>query len=215
MFTLIEVVELVITVFALGYIFSGFIQKPMHPIKMLLKNRFFDWEDVKYSALVVAPAVILHELGHKFIGLALGYEAIFHASYVGLAIGAFLRIIGSPFLFFIPGWVSIPGAATASFDFAVIALAGPAVNLILYFISWGLLVSNKYPKFNTAFYLSKQINLLLFAFNMIPFSIFDGAKILSGAPYLYIGTVAIAAIGIYATFKIKLKPKKILPIYRL
>ena len=70
MFTLVEIFELIITVFAIGYIFSGFIRKPAHPLKILLKNRYFNWEDTKYSAMIVAPAVILHELGHKFVGIA-------------------------------------------------------------------------------------------------------------------------------------------------
>ncbi len=214
MFTLIEIIELTITVFALGYIFSGFIQKPAHPLRALFKSRYFDWEDTKYSAMVVAPAVIIHELGHKFVGMSLGYASTFHMSSFGLMIGAFLRIIGSPFLFFVPGYVSIPGAVGMPIHFAWIALAGPLVNLALYLISWALLQSNKYPKYNRAFWLSKQINLLLFAFNMIPFSIFDGAKVLRGAPYLYLGVVAIAAVGIFATLKIRLKPKKELPVYR-
>lgn len=214
MFTLVEIFELVITVFALGYIFSGFIRKPDHPIRELFKSSYFDWEDTKYSAMIVAPAVILHELGHKFIGLALGYASTFHASYFGLAVGAFLRIVGSPFIFFIPGYVSIANVGIP-IHFAWIALAGPLVNLALYFISWALFESNKYPKWNRALWLSKQINLLLFAFNMIPVGFFDGAKVLQGAPYLYLGAVAVSAIAIYGTFKIKLKPKKQLPVYRL
>lgn len=208
MFTLIEIIELAITVFALGYIFSGFIQKPTDPIRAFLKSReLFDWEDTKYSAMIVAPAVILHELGHKFVGLALGYASTFHASYFGLAIGAFLRIIGSPFIFFVPGYVSISNVGVP-IHFAWIALAGPLVNLALYFISWGLFESSRYPKWNRVLWISKQINLLLFAFNMIPFGFFDGAKVLAGSWQLYLGIAAVSGIAIYGTFKIKIKQKR-------
>ncbi len=215
MFTLAEIIDLVVTVFALGYIFSGFIRKPTDPLRAVLKSRYFNWEDVKYSAIIVAPAVILHELGHKFVGMAMGYVSTFHASYFGLGIGAFLRIVGSPFLFFIPGYVSVPAVSTP-IHLAWIAVAGPLVNLALYFISWGLLNSDKYPKYNRAFWLSKQINLLLFAFNMIPFGFFDGAKVIKGSWQLYLGTVGISAAAIYATFKMKFKSKrrKDLPVYR-
>ena len=64
-----EIVDVLILTFALGYIFSDMIRKP--------KNFDFlgsDFNDFKYAALIVTPAVLLHELAHKGVGIYFGYE---------------------------------------------------------------------------------------------------------------------------------------------
>jgi len=205
LFTITEIVELIITVLALGYIFSGMIRKPKGVADMMFENRFFDWENIKYSMAVVAPAVIIHELGHKFIAVALGYSATYHMVSWGLGLGVILRLIGSSFIFFIPGYVAIAGIAGITKEFSYIALAGPLVNLTLFFISWGVLRANIYTKLRRAFYISKQINLWLFGLNMIPIAMFDGAKVLKGFWQLYVAVIGLAALGIWATFKLDKK----------
>jgi len=67
-----EIVDVLILTFALGYIFSDMIRKP--------KNFDFlgsDFNDFKYAALIVTPAVLLHELAHKGVGIYFGYDSIF------------------------------------------------------------------------------------------------------------------------------------------
>jgi len=179
LFTLTEVIHIVLTVLALGYIFSGWIRKPKHPLEMMGESRFFDWENVKFAAMVAAPAVVLHELGHKFVAVAYGYSAHYVMSTFGMAIGVVLRLVNAPFLFFLPGYVTVPGV-TDPVTLATIAFAGPLVNLILFGASWALLNSNKYHKYNHMFYISKQINLLLFVFNMLPLWGLDGSKVYRG-----------------------------------
>jgi Zn-dependent protease len=182
-FTGTEIIEIAITVFAIGFIFAGFIKKRTHyDIEELLEGyswkKFFNWEDIKFSTAIVAPAIIFHELGHKFVGLALGYASYYKMSSFGLGLGVFLRIIGSRFLFFLPGYVVVPAAD--KIDMAIIAFAGPAVNLILLAISWAMLESGKFKKYSRALWISKQINLWLFIFNMIPIPPLDGSKVLAG-----------------------------------
>jgi len=47
------------------------------------------WKDFKFAIIITAPAVILHELAHKFVAMAMGLTATFHAWYTGLGIGVF------------------------------------------------------------------------------------------------------------------------------
>ncbi len=190
-----EIVDLIILVVALGYIFSGFVRKP----KNLLEHftRRFNWDDMWYAALVVSPAVVFHELAHKAVGLFYGFDSVLHISIIGLGIGVVLRYIKSPIIFFVPAFVASSAAVAYPAQFAILALAGPATNFALYWISEGLYLMRKWPKHNHAFIVSKQINLWLFMLNMIPIGFFDGAKVLAGNPYLYLGFALIAGVSIY------------------
>ena len=182
LFTLWEIVSIIITIFAIGYILSGFIKKPVkNSIEYIPKSRIFNWEDVKYAAMITAPAVILHELAHKFTALSYGYPAYYQMIWWGLGIGIVLRLVGSRFIFFIPGAVFIaPAVINFPMTYAVIAFAGPAVNLSLFIASWYLLKINAFPKWTHALYISKLINLWLFIFNMLPIPPLDGSKVYYG-----------------------------------
>lgn len=182
LFTLSEIAQILITIVAIGFIFSGFIKKPrVHDyFEDLLHSRgrwsrFFNWDDFKFSTAIVAPAIILHELAHKFAGFALGYASYYQMSGFGLSIGVFLRLIGSRFLFFLPGYVVVPAAD--KIHMGLIAFAGPAVNLALFGVSWAMLESGRFRKYARALYISKLINLWLFIFNMLPIPPLDGSKV--------------------------------------
>ncbi len=173
LFTIWEVVQIALTVVIVGFIFSSRIRKPRTELEEYLTTNI--WTDIKYAALAAAPAVVLHELMHKFIALGYGFSAHYVASWWGLAIGAFLKIIGSGFIFFLPGYVSIQGFGTA-LQFGLTALAGPLTNLILFLVSWIVVERNLMPRYSHLWATSKQINLWLFAFNMLPIPGLDGFK---------------------------------------
>jgi Zn-dependent protease len=176
--SLMEIIHLVIMTAALGYIFMNFIKSPRTVNSMLEPKKRFNWHDFKFAALVTAPGIILHEMGHKFVGLAMGIQTEFHASYFGLFLGMFLKWIGSPFIIFAPGYVSFAGTIT-DFQRFLTSFAGPFMNLALFFTAHLILERKKHltrPQ-AIALYLTKQINLFLFIFNMIPFPPFDGYAI--------------------------------------
>ena len=191
-----EIINLIVLVFALGYIFSGFIKKPRSVLEMLTQKHF-DWDDLKYAAIIVSPAVILHELAHKVVGLLYGFDSILQISSFGLGLGVFLRYIGSPLIFFVPAYVSSSSAAAYPAQFAILALAGPATNFALYWVSEGAFLLRKWPKWNHAFMISKKINLWLFIFNMLPFGIVVGGKVLHGAPIIYLSFTVLGGLLIY------------------
>lgn len=179
MFTLWEIAQIIITILAVGYIFSGIIRKPKHPLEAIFENKWFDWENVKYAALATAPAVIFHEFAHKFLALGFGYQAIYQASWFGLAIGIFLRLASPGFIFFIPGYVSVSGIGSA-FNFGLVALVGPLINLAMFAFAWVALRRNWWPKWHRVLHLTKIINLWLFIFNMLPIPGLDGFKFYYG-----------------------------------
>ncbi len=179
--TPLEVIYLILLTIAVGYIFSGFIRIP--------KRReyygehspgLFNWENIKFAAIVAAPAIILHEFAHKFVALGFGLSASFQILWFGLLLGVVLRLINSPFLILAPAFVSIP-ALTSPAQGAWIAAAGPLMNLCLFFASSYLLRrKNLKKKEFIGLVISKKLNLLLFIFNMIPFPPLDGYRVLEG-----------------------------------
>ncbi|MCK5107843.1 MAG: hypothetical protein KAQ83_03890 [Nanoarchaeota archaeon] len=94
MFNFHEILDIVIMSLAMGFIFKDVFKKPGHaydPINYYKKN--FNWDDFKFAVMVTAPAVILHEFGHKFTAIAFGATATFNAAYLFLAIGLVMKLL--------------------------------------------------------------------------------------------------------------------------
>ena len=184
-FSLIEIIDIIIMTVVVGYIFMAFLRKPTPDY--YLKKQSFDWESFKLACWITGPALILHELAHKFVALGYGYQATFHAAYVFLALGVILRLMKSNFIFFVPAYVAIGCKAAVNctippLQSALIAGAGPFTNFAL-FIASALVLKYKKKmskKTRVILHLTKLINLFLFIFNMLPFYIFDGYKFFTG-----------------------------------
>ncbi|MBT3691442.1 M50 family metallopeptidase [Candidatus Woesearchaeota archaeon] len=182
--TFVEIIKLAITSLALGIIFMGlFSRKPKNVYDMMHKKRF-KWEDLRFAIIIAAPAVVLHELAHKFVAMGFGYTASFEIFYWGLGIGLLLRLFNSPFLIIAPGYVTIGQAALSNpLAYKLIAFAGPLINLVLWFVAF-IIIKTKREELShgaLSFWLmTRNINLMLFIFNMIPFGPFDGAKVFFG-----------------------------------
>lgn len=178
--TLMEVVRILITIVAISYIFSGMIKLKPTTYDYLKPKKFIDWADLKFAALISAPGIILHEMSHKFTSIAFGLPSEYFVSYFGLSLGVLLKLIASPFILIIPGYVTVPGT-TPPLTSAIIAFAGPAINLILWIGSWLML---KYSNLNRRNFIiltaTKKINMILFLFNMIPIPPLDGSKVVLG-----------------------------------
>ncbi len=180
--SLSEVIDLIIMTAAIGFIFSRFFKEPSadyDPLKAYTKKRFFDWDNFKFAAMVTAPAIILHEMAHKFVALSFGAQAVFHAAYTWLGLGVLLRLMNFGFIFFIPGYVSYFSASLTHLQIALIAVAGPLTNLLIFFAATYMLKRVMSKKWRATLYLTKQINLFLFIFNMLPIKPFDGGHFFS------------------------------------
>lgn len=173
--TLGEIISLGIITVVLGYIFADYFmpRNPLFQFKPGLK-------EIKLAAMVVAPAVIIHELFHKFVAMSFGLPALFKVYWMGLAIAFALKMFNSPILILAPAYVMYPATAS-SFQNMLIAFAGPFANLLMWV---GATVWLKYGKLShkqaMLLYMVKKINILLFIFNMIPLPPFDGYYVFSG-----------------------------------
>lgn len=185
LFTLPELIDIVIMSLALGFIFKDIFKKKIivtkdyDPIKAYTSfTSSSAYQNFIFAILVTAPAVILHEFGHKFMAINFGATATFNAAYLFLGIGILLKLMNVGFVFFVPAYVSWVGRVTAQ-QASMIAFAGPLVNLIIWLSAAAWLkygkVNEKYLQF---FVLTKKINMFLFIFNMIPIPGFDGYHVI-------------------------------------
>lgn len=183
----LEIIYLIITTVVVGFIFSGYIpstkriEKQDELLSKYEKPSLLDWEAIKFTILVAAPGIIFHELGHKFLALLLGMGAIFKIFWFGLGLGFLLKLLNSPILILAPGYVEISGA-TSTLDLTLVAFSGPLVNLVLWVGSLYVLKTNRKltNKASLAVLLTKQINMFLFIFNMLPIPPLDGFKVWTG-----------------------------------
>lgn len=176
-----EIIDLILMTFFVGYIFSDRIPVRRENYDPLLHyKRGFDFEGLKFAILATAPAIIMHELAHKFVALGFGLDAVFFAFYretFTLMLGILTiisKLTGFGFMFFVPGFVSISGIGT-HLQFAITAFAGPFVNLVLWLGARFLLKNKNYKKRHyLLLLLTSRINMFLFIFNMLPIPGFDG-----------------------------------------
>lgn len=182
-FTIYEIIDIIVMCVALGYIFQDYVApqiarvKEYDPIKEFAKKQ--DFSQFWLAIAVTAPAIILHEFGHKFVALAFGATATFEAAYGFLVFALILKYFKAPFLFFVPAYIAWSGPVD-SFGIFWIAIAGPLVNGLLWLASYTALKLNKVPKKYVPFViLTKKINGFLAIFNMIPLFGFDGSHVFS------------------------------------
>ncbi len=188
--TSVEVRDLFLSLVALVIAFS-----------VLGERKMPGWETILILTVGVGTGFLLHEMAHKFVALHFGYFAEYRANMAGLALAIVMAFGG--FLFAAPGAVMISksNAPLESYmqdsfgqeeqrirekrEILLISLAGPMTNIvlaILFFLLVVTLVSSEsgssllMPAANFAI----TINLILAAFNMLPFGPLDGKKIFDG-----------------------------------
>jgi Zn-dependent protease len=206
MFTIFEVLDVAVMTAVIGYLFHDVLRAPHGHGKRDIIDYYrgmrhgFSWHDFWWAAGIVLPSILVHELGHKFAGLAMGLQSTFHAACstahllpggapfldtfcLLTVVSIVLKVAGVPFLFFVPGYVSTAGVATGMQQF-LLAIAGPAVNLVFWLGARQLRLSKARitRKQRHALYLLffEKINMFLFIFNMIPIPGFDGWQVLMG-----------------------------------
>jgi Zn-dependent protease len=147
------------------------------------------------SMLTVGTGFLLHELAHKLVAVGFGQTAEFRADYSMLGLAVLAALAG--FLFAAPGAVYHRGRITTR-ENGLIALAGPLTNvalagafLALWVVATGFL--------GVAGRLGFVVNVLLAAFNMIPFGPLDGRKVLTWNRSVFAvvaGTTGVLAVGL-------------------
>ena len=182
-----EIIDIVVMTIAIGYIFSRFFRREpkegYDPLTYYKKNTLV--EDIKFGAMIAAPAVVLHELAHKFVAMGFGASATLHApGLFGIPYGMYLLVIllihlNFPIIFFVGGYVS--HGFLPPLQSSLVAFAGPFTNLLLWLAGMSLI---KYKLIDRKYYrtigLMAKLNLFFFIFNMIPIPGFDGFHVFRG-----------------------------------
>jgi Zn-dependent protease len=165
-------------VISISFSISALFQYPQYP-------QIFYQEFLLYAA-TAGVGFLLHELAHRTTARRYGCYAYYQIWLWGVVLTLVMAILtqGS-FIFAALGAVYIaPMVSTSSLDyealkkvFGIISLSGPAMNLLLVAIFYGLSFSGGYIGLMS--YYGFSINLWLAAFNLIPVPPFDGSKIFS------------------------------------
>jgi len=136
---------------------------------------------------IFGGAFLLHELAHKFLAQRLGYWAEFRLNALGLLIT--LMSFFSPLKVVAPGAVIISGLMYSD-DYGKISLAGPLTNILqaIMFLVAGFFSPNRLIKVGLV------VNSSLALFNLFPFGVFDGAKIIRWDKRIWIATFAVAGL---------------------
>ncbi|MGC9517192.1 MAG: peptidase M50 [Methanomicrobiales archaeon] len=152
------------------------------------------------TLIAVGLGFVLHELAHKFVAIRYG----FYAEYKMWIEGLFLALVTS-FIFGVvfaaPGAVYIHGYNITEDQNGKISIAGPITNIVLALLFLGLLYTPlaAYGIVTEIGYLGASVNSFLAFFNLIPFSVLDGAKIFRWNPLIWIVTMGLA-FGLMISF---------------
>jgi Zn-dependent protease len=141
------------------------------------------------ASLTVGVGFLLHEMGHKIVAQKYGCFAEFRSFDNMLVLAVAMSFLG--FIFAAPGAVMISGHVTRKRN-GKISAAGPLVNLALALIFMSLAFLELPNLFKDIVLYGFIINTWLALFNMIPFWLFDGQKILKWNKIVYAAIVSIS-----------------------
>ncbi|WP_224336067.1 metalloprotease [Haloprofundus halobius] len=175
-----EVRDLVVAWLVLGVAFALFFAQG-DPFRLLEQGLV---SGLVVSLLTAGVGFLLHELGHKVVAVHYGQIAEFRADYSMLFLALLSAFLG--FIFAAPGAVHHRGMLTER-QHGLIALAGPAVNVVLALVFLPLALVVPAGGFLAEMAnLGVIINLFLAAFNMIPFGPLDGRKVFGWSKIVYV-----------------------------
>ncbi|MBI2650039.1 hypothetical protein HYX04_01860 [Candidatus Woesearchaeota archaeon] len=144
------------------------------------------------ASLTVGIGFLFHEMGHKIVAQKYGCFAEFRSFDNMLLLAIAMSFFG--FIFAAPGAVMITGKVSKARS-GRISAAGPAVNIVLALIFFALVLAKVPVPFRPVAYYGFMINSWLALFNMIPFWLFDGYKILKWSKLAY-GVLAALAFAL-------------------
>ena len=129
------------------------------------------------AAITAGAGFILHELAHKLTANRFGVHSEFRSHDQMLVISIIIAFLGV--IFAAPGAVYMTADVTRK-ESGIISAAGPIANIIIAsaFLAGVLLTPNESLLHAVSIY-GLLINAMLGAFNMIPFGVLDGQKVMA------------------------------------
>lgn len=175
-------ISMLVIAFIFAYLFSG--------------NQIPSLGMVIITLIAVGLGFVLHELAHKFMAMKYGFWAEYRLWVQGLILAVITAMFG--IVFAAPGAVYIHGQYISREQNGKISLAGPATNIILAGIFF--LLMHYVPALYALGVLGFTVNSFIALFNLIPFSILDGAKIIKWNPIIWVAVTALAGLMVFYAF---------------
>jgi len=185
-FSRVELQQIGISIFVLSLAFTIFFTKPLHYEIDPLEFAFY----FGVSLAAVVTGFAFHEMAHKLLAQKYGCWAEFRMSAFGLLFALGTALMG--FIFAAPGAVYISGRITKEQN-GKISVAGPLTNAAVggAFLALAFAFAVVAPEWVFVPFTIAFINLILGAFNMIPFPPFDGSKVIGWNIGVYALPVAV------------------------
>ena len=160
-------------------------------------------ENLMIAGIIVGLGFILHEVAHRVVARSYGIVAEFKAYNIMLAIALITSFFG--FIIAAPAAI-VPRGAVSKRQRGIIALAGPATNMMLAIILAIVARNFPYTEFigKTSVY-GMVLCVWVGVFNMLPISMLDGRAVFYWNKVVYAISVAIG-LAIAATLYILWKP---------
>ena len=180
-----EMQHLFIAWIAISYAFALVLSDPVGPARpdpfgLLVINKFI------LSLLTVGVSFLLHELAHKVVAQRYNMWAEFRMSSSMLMFAVGMAYL-SGWLFAAPGAVQIQASYATREQIGRIGAAGPLMNVLLALIFMPIGGMGGFLGEIGSF--GVMINLWLALFNMLPFSVLDGKKVLAWSKGAFFGIV--------------------------
>jgi len=125
-------------------------------------------------AVILTGSFLAHEIAHKVTAQKRGLWAEFRLTMWG-AILTLISVISPLFKIISPGAMMVSGSASTE-EMGKVSLAGPAVNMFVSVVLFGLALPSPNP-YQYILFLAAFLNAFMALFNLIPVGILDGFKI--------------------------------------
>ncbi len=157
----------------------GFLEIASILVSIVTMALAFQMFGVSDSGIIlgVVLGITAHEISHKLVAQAMGFESRYKLWSIGLVlVVAFAIISRGRFIFAAPGFVVTEGMASIR-ERGIISLSAPAANILL--AALFLLVGGVWAV--SAAY----VNVLLAAFNLLPVGPLDGSPVMEWNPAVW------------------------------
>jgi len=153
---------------------------------------FLDLIAIAAAVLFFTAGFTIHELAHKATAQHYGLWAEFRLD----RFGAILTLLSavSPLKIIAPGAVVIAGNTTQE-RMGRTAVAGPVTNIVLALLLLALAQVVRLGGLSVAMLAGAAINAFIALFNLIPFGVFDGLKVLRWNKAVWLVLFALAALA--------------------
>ncbi|MHA2171964.1 MAG: hypothetical protein ACXAB7_18990 [Candidatus Kariarchaeaceae archaeon] len=162
------------------------------------------WQYIVMLTLVISPAFILHEFGHKYMAIYYGKYARFTMVRQMTYLSIFFGFMGFPLA--APGVTMVLGQSDDD-ESGKFAAAGPAINFLIAILAFGLTFIVPATFFGSidqdlhwVLMFAMAINAYLGLFNLLPFGMFDGKKIINWNRVVWIGLIALNLMALLTAY---------------